>query len=106
MKTILPMATTVTTMMVRFRPPLRSTLSRLTAAFSRDEDDDELGEAKMRDPEYTPFNSPLLNSLSRVAVVADALRSRSLMYAVKAGVLTALTTLPNFVASVWMGFAR
>jgi hypothetical protein len=63
------------------------------------EDTDMLGVAKKRDPEYTPFESPLLNVLSRFAAVPNALRSRSLMYAVKAGVLGALTTLPQFLSS-------
>ena len=73
----------------------------LAAAFAHMEEDDELGDAKKRDPEHTPFDSPFLNSLSRISAVSDALRSRSFMYAIKASLLGALTTLPNFLASVW-----
>jgi hypothetical protein len=69
------------------------------AAFDRHDEEDELGEVKKRNPEYTPFDSPFLNLLTKLSAVPDLLRSRSFMYAVKAGVLTALTTLPQFLAS-------
>lgn len=71
----------------------------MTAAFDRHEEEDELGAVKKRNPEYTPFDSPLLNLLTKLSAVPNLLRSRSFMYAVKAGVLTALTTLPQFLAS-------
>ncbi len=78
---------------------MRKSLSTdVSAAFAHDEQDDELGEARRRDPEHTPFDSPSLNMLSRLAIVADAIHSRSFLYAIKAGVLGALTTLPNFIA--------
>ena len=64
-----------------------------------DEDDDELGEANKRNPEYVPFENPILNILSRLASLPNVLRSRGFSFAVKAGVLTALTTLPQFIAS-------
>ncbi|WVW79680.1 hypothetical protein I302_101649 [Kwoniella bestiolae CBS 10118] len=71
------------------------------AAFSRgDEDEDHfLGEAKKRNPEYKPFENPYLNGISRLAGVTDMLGSRSFMYAIKAAILGALTSLPNFIAS-------
>ncbi|WVF66724.1 hypothetical protein IAT40_001466 [Kwoniella sp. CBS 6097] len=71
------------------------------AAFSRgDEDADHfLGEAKKRNPEYKPFDNPYLNVLSRVSTFADIFGSRSFMFAIKAAVLGALTSLPNFIAS-------
>ncbi|WWC59927.1 uncharacterized protein I303_102489 [Kwoniella dejecticola CBS 10117] len=71
------------------------------AAFSRgDEDEDHfLGEAKKRNPEYKPFGNPYLNGISRLAQLTDILGSRSFMYAIKAAILGALTSLPNFIAS-------
>ncbi|WVQ94336.1 hypothetical protein IAU59_001415 [Kwoniella sp. CBS 9459] len=71
------------------------------AAFSRgDEDADHfLGAAKKRNPEYKPFDNPYLNVLSRVTSFADIFGSRSFMFALKAAVLGALTSLPNFIAS-------
>ncbi|WVR04089.1 hypothetical protein IAU60_001088 [Kwoniella sp. DSM 27419] len=70
------------------------------AAFSREiEEDQLLGEAKKRNPEYKPFDNPYLNGISRIATVADIFGSRSFMYAIKAAVLGALTSLPNFVAA-------
>jgi hypothetical protein len=69
----------------------------MKAAFNH-EVDDVLGEVKKRNPEYAPFDSAALNVLSRFMTVFDILESRSLMYAVKAGILGALTTLPNFIA--------
>ncbi|OCF58351.1 hypothetical protein L486_04383 [Kwoniella mangroviensis CBS 10435] len=71
------------------------------AAFSRgDEDEDQfLGEAKKRNPEYKPFENPYLNVISRLATITDILGSRSFMYAIKAAILGALTSLPNFIAS-------
>ena len=69
-------------------------------AFAHDEEDDALGEAKTRDPEHTPFDNAFLNEFSHLGPIADALSSRNAMYAVKAGVLGALTTLPNFIAYV------
>lgn len=62
-------------------------------------DDEALGEAKTRNPEYTPFNNPYLNLLSPLSALPDLIRSRSFMYAVKAAALTTLTTLPQFIAS-------
>nr|ODN98654.1 hypothetical protein L204_02618 [Cryptococcus depauperatus CBS 7855] len=62
-------------------------------------DDDELGDATQRDPEVRPFDRPALNVLARVVRPLDVFRSRGFLYALKAGVLGALTTLPNFVAS-------
>lgn len=67
-------------------------------AFDQTEDD-ALGEARRRNPEYTPFTSPLLNLFSPISALPDLFKSRSFMYAVKAAVLTALTTLPQFIAS-------
>ncbi|WVQ74377.1 hypothetical protein IAR50_003978 [Cryptococcus sp. DSM 104548] len=68
------------------------------AAFNRDEDE-LLGEAKTRNPEYKPFDSPWLNLVARAVKVLDVFESRSSMFAVKAAMLGALTTLPNFIAS-------
>ena len=81
---------------VRSRESTNTDLS--AAALAHDEEEDELGQAKMRSPDYTPFESPFLNLLSSIAVVSDALRSRSFLYAIKAAILSALTTLPNFIA--------
>nr|ODN87215.1 hypothetical protein L203_03487 [Cryptococcus depauperatus CBS 7841] len=67
-----------------------------------DADDDTfdvLGDATQRDPEVRPFDRPALNVLARVVRPLDVFRSRGFLYALKAGVLGALTTLPNFVAS-------
>jgi hypothetical protein len=61
--------------------------------------DDVLGEARKRNPEYAPFESNTLNILSRITAIPDMVKSKSLMYAVKAGVLGALTTLPAFIAA-------
>ena len=69
------------------------------AAFNP-EVDDALGEAKKRNPEYTPFERPGLRFISRIATVGDISHSRSLMYAIKAGVMTAVTTLPAFLVYV------
>ena len=67
--------------------------------FADDEEGDELGEVKKRNPEHIPFESPLLNVVSKAATIPNILRARSFTYAVKAAVLTALTTLPQFIAS-------
>ncbi|WWC87577.1 uncharacterized protein L201_002467 [Kwoniella dendrophila CBS 6074] len=71
------------------------------AAFSQGNEDEGhfLGEAKKRNPEYKPFDNPVLNILSRLAGMTDIFGSRSFMYAIKAAILGALTTLPNFIAS-------
>ncbi|WWC68937.1 uncharacterized protein I206_102873 [Kwoniella pini CBS 10737] len=71
------------------------------AAFSRGDEDEDLflGEAKKRNPEYKPFENPYLNGISRLAMFTDILGSRSFMYAIKAAILGALTSLPNFIAS-------
>lgn len=68
------------------------------------EDDDEydqgvLGEARRRNPDYRPFKSPVLIILSKLSVLPDILTSRSAMFAIKAGSLSCLTTLPAYVAS-------
>ncbi|WVO17917.1 hypothetical protein L204_105615 [Cryptococcus depauperatus] len=67
-------------------------------------DDDELGDATQRDPEVRPFDRPALNVLARVVRPLDVFRSRGFLYALKAGVLGALTTLPNFVAAQLSGY--
>ncbi|TYJ59015.1 hypothetical protein B9479_000003 [Cryptococcus floricola] len=69
------------------------------AAFNRDEDE-LLGEAKTRNPEYKPFDSPWLNLVAKAIKVLDIFQSRSSMFAVKAAMLGALTTLPNFIAVI------
>ncbi|WVQ83523.1 hypothetical protein IAT38_005664 [Cryptococcus sp. DSM 104549] len=69
------------------------------AAFDQDDEEDVLGEVKKRNPEYKPFDSPFLNLLSKATKWTDIFSSRSLMYAIKAAVLGALTTLPNFISS-------
>ncbi|OCF42538.1 hypothetical protein I317_03654 [Kwoniella heveanensis CBS 569] len=71
------------------------------AAFSREDEDADhfLGAAKKRNPEYKPFDNPYLNVLSRVSTFADIFGSRSFMFALKAAILGALTSLPNFIAS-------
>lgn len=67
-------------------------------AFEQEEEEDFLGEAKKRNPEYKPFDSPFLNLIAKCSGALDILNSRSFMYALKAAVLGALTTLPNFIA--------
>jgi hypothetical protein len=69
-----------------------------SAGFSHDEMEGDLGEADQRNPEYAPFDRWWLNGLARLASFPNLLRTRSFMYAVKAGVLTTLTTLPQFIA--------
>nr|XP_031859088.1 uncharacterized protein CI109_005438 [Kwoniella shandongensis]KAA5526160.1 hypothetical protein CI109_005438 [Kwoniella shandongensis] len=69
------------------------------AAFERYEDDNTLGEAKKRNPEYKPFDSPILNLISKLVAGLEIFSSRSFMYAIKAAILGALTSLPNFIAS-------
>ncbi|KAK8861286.1 hypothetical protein IAR55_002105 [Kwoniella newhampshirensis] len=69
------------------------------AAFEINEEDNVLGEAKKRNPEYKPFDSPVLNLVSRLAKGLEIFSSRSFMYAIKAAILGALTSLPNFIAS-------
>ncbi|WRT65402.1 uncharacterized protein IL334_002345 [Kwoniella shivajii] len=71
------------------------------AAFARGDEDEYqlLGEVKKRNPEYKPFDNPYLDAISRLAGIADILGSRSFMYAIKAAVLGALTSLPNFIAT-------
>ncbi|KIR40091.1 hypothetical protein I307_04809 [Cryptococcus deuterogattii 99/473] len=68
-------------------------------AFEQEEEEDFLGEAKKRNPEYKPFDNPLLNLIAKCSGALDILSSRSFMYALKAAVLGALTTLPNFIAA-------
>jgi hypothetical protein len=65
--------------------------------FDRDMEADVLGEARKRDPEYTPFESPWLNLLAQIASFPELLGSKSFMYAVKAGALGAITSLPAFI---------
>jgi hypothetical protein len=68
------------------------------AAFNSQVDDAlGLGEAKRRNPEYAPFDSSFLRLIAKIASVSDLAHNRSLMYALKAGVMTALTTLPAFL---------
>jgi hypothetical protein len=62
-------------------------------------DEDVLGEARKRNPEYTPFNSPWLNALSHLGKILDLADSRSFMYAIKAAVLSVLAALPTFFTS-------
>ncbi|OXG24105.1 hypothetical protein C361_02654 [Cryptococcus neoformans Tu259-1] len=69
------------------------------ASFEQEEEEDFLGEAKKRNPEYKPFDNSFLNLIAKCSKAMDMLSSRSFMYALKAAVLTALTTLPNFIAS-------
>lgn len=57
-----------------------------------------MGEVKKRNPEYKPFDNSFLNLIAKCSKVMDILSSRSFMYALKAAVLGALTTLPNFIA--------
>lgn len=64
--------------------------------FDRSADEDLLGQAISRQPEYEPFHNGVLAGLSRVSHLFDPLASRSLMYAVKASILTALVSLPNW----------
>ena len=67
------------------------------AAAFNPEVDDALGEARKRNPEYAPFETPALRLVARAAAIGDLSHSRSLMYAIKAGVMTAVTTLPAFL---------
>lgn len=64
-----------------------------------DEHDDELGEARRRNPDYEPFDNTFLILLSKMSFLPDILFSRSAMYALKAGILGCLTSLPAFLAS-------
>ena len=60
---------------------------------------DLLGETSQRSPDHEPFDNPMLNFLGALASVPNVLMSRSFLYAVKAGVLTGLTMLPQFIST-------
>ncbi|ORX36432.1 hypothetical protein BD324DRAFT_580777 [Kockovaella imperatae] len=60
-------------------------------------EDDVLGLVKRRDPESTPFDSSTLDLLSRLTRLPDLLGTRSFAFLLKAGVLTVLTALPQFL---------
>jgi hypothetical protein len=71
-------------------------------AFDHDTEHDEgehLGQVHRRNPDYKPFGSPGMGLLSRLITIPDLMFSRSAMYALKAGVLGCLTSLPAFLAS-------
>lgn len=73
---------------------------KLTAVAFNDAND-ALGEAIKRDPDRKPFSNPILQALGRVAVLLDVSHSRSFMFAIKAGILTAVTSLPAFIGCVF-----
>ncbi|WVN90376.1 uncharacterized protein L203_105612 [Cryptococcus depauperatus CBS 7841] len=81
-----------------------TTSSNAPDADADDDTFDVLGDATQRDPEVRPFDRPALNVLARVVRPLDVFRSRGFLYALKAGVLGALTTLPNFVAAQLSGY--
>lgn len=56
-----------------------------------------LGQAKRRNPDYEPFDNAALVLLSRLSKIPDILFSRSAMFALKAGILSCLTSLPAFL---------
>ncbi|KAL7419840.1 hypothetical protein Q5752_005756 [Cryptotrichosporon argae] len=58
-----------------------------------------LGEAKCRDPDHVPFDTPAYNAFSKLEILPDLLWSRSAMYAVKAGAIGVLTSLPAYFKS-------
>lgn len=62
-------------------------------------DHHELGEARRRDPDYQPYTNLFLVILSRITKIPDLIFSKSGMYAVKAGMLGCLTSLPAFFTS-------
>lgn len=67
---------------------------------SEEQDDgDMLGEVRGRNPDYEPFSSWGMGLISKLSYIPDFLFSRSAMYAVKAGVLGCLMSLPAFLAS-------
>lgn len=61
---------------------------------------DALGEAIRRDPDRKPFGSPVLRLLGDIVKMLDVSHSRSFMFAIKAAVLTAVTSLPAFIGCV------
>lgn len=63
------------------------------------DDGDLLGQVRRRNPDYKPFGSRGMGLLSRLIAIPDLLFSRSAMYALKAGVLGCLTSLPAFLSS-------
>ena len=62
------------------------------------DEDDLLGMAKRRNPEFAPFDNFWLNVLSRIAAFLDIFHSPGYMFFLKAAVLTALTALPQYLA--------
>ena len=62
------------------------------------DEEDFLGVAKRRNPEYAPFDNFWLNILSRVAALLDVFHSPGFMFFLKAVVLTTLTALPQYLA--------
>lgn len=69
-------------------------------SFEEEEDSHHsLGKVKRRNPDYEPFDNAALNLLSRMSKIPDVLFSRSAMFALKAGILSCLTSLPAFLSS-------
>lgn len=62
-------------------------------------DHHELGAAGRRDPDYSPYTNVFLVILSKITKIPDLIFSKSGMYAVKAGMLGCLTSLPAFFSS-------
>lgn len=97
----------------QFRESMRSEVEH--AAGDNGEDDDQelqdeerelmsdqheqLGEARRRDPDYVPYRNVLLAVVSKITKIPDLVFSKSGMYAVKAGLLGCLTSMPAFFKS-------
>lgn len=63
------------------------------------EDGDILSDVRSRNPDYKPYGSGGMMMLSKLARLPDVMFSRSAMFAVKAGVLGCLMSLPAFLSS-------